>query len=404
MTTSDPDRPSLRELVEARHRTNPYPLFHQLRRRSPFLTEDGGFVVLGRHADCAAALRDPSMSARPDNASAAGGDSLQPSFMVQDPPDHTRLRRLVARAFAPKNVLALREKVTDRINALLSSARDEGQIDLVAGLAQQLPIAVICEWLGVPDEDQPYLHGLTERASRALDPYVLDDPVDVADAIEAEFDTELYLRDLVARRRSRPGTDLVTELVALRDGGDVLTEGELLSTLSLLLVAGHETAANLIGNGMLALLNDPAEFARVRRDPARADQVVEEVLRHDPPVQLTTRRTTAPTSFDDVDVPAGTRVMILFAAANRDPAVHAEPDRFWVDRPKAPHLAFSAGPHYCLGAGLGRLEAALAFGIVARRLVNPRLVPDTVEYRPHVNLRGPKRLVVAFDEVRSFGA
>jgi cytochrome P450 len=189
-------------------------------------------------------------------------------------------------------------------------------------------------------------------------------------------------------------------LIEVEERGEHLTTGELLATINLLLVAGHETAANLIGNGVLALLRHPAELDRLRGNPALAGAVVEEALRYDAPVQMATRVTTAPARFAGVEAAPGTRVIILLAAANRDPAVHDEPDRFFPGRENQSHLAFSSGPHFCLGAGLARLEGELAFSRIFDRLINPRLAPDGLEYRPHLNLRGPGKLVVEFDGIR----
>jgi cytochrome P450 len=324
---------------------------------------------------------------------------MEPSFMVRDPPDHTRLRRLVAKAFTPRAVREVESRAAGLVDDLISAAAPHGRLDLVADLARPLPITLICWWLGIPAEDHDMLREWTESASVALDPYAVTRRQDVTDAVRAEELTEEYFRALVARRRAAPGPDLVSALIAARDEGDLLSDGELLATLSLVLVAGHETAINLIANGLLALTRADAELSALRAHPGRAGLVVDEVLRHDPPVQLTTRRTTEETRFGDVTVPEDSRLAILFAAANRDPAVHAEPGRFWVDRPRRPHLSFSAGAHYCLGAGLGRMQAALVFTRFAARLVGPVLHEDTVEYRRHVNLRGPDRAVVTFDDV-----
>jgi cytochrome P450 len=226
------------------------------------------------------------------------------------------------------------------------------------------------------------------------------DPDEIAaiDAAHTEFTA--YFTELIARRRADPGEDLLTRLVLIEEQGDQLTEPELVSTCVLLLVAGHETTANLIANGVLALLRHPDQLTAVRAEPARIAGAVEEILRYDPPVQLTTRVVRAPTSFDDVVAPPDGVLMLLLAAANRDPAVFADPNRFDIGRDARGHLAFAGGAHFCLGAGLARLEAGIALAAFADRVVEPVLDADALRYRPHVNLRGPERLVVRCRDFR----
>ncbi|MFL6118673.1 cytochrome P450 [Actinophytocola sp.] len=386
------------DLLGPGSRANPYPLWHALRERSPFLTADGGSLVLGRYEDCRRVLRDPSMSSRQEYTVAADRPGLQPSFLVLDPPDHTRLRRLVAKAFTPRAIANLEPFATGLVDHVLDTAAERGSIDIMGDLAQQLPITAICRWLGVPAEDAATLREWTTSASRSMDPYVLADGRAMAQIAEAETNLEDYFRALVAERRGRPGDDLLSHLVTVEEQGDRLTTEELLATLNLLLVAGHETTVNLIGNGVLALLGHPDELARLRADPGLAHAAVEEALRFAAPVQMTSRLATVETPFGDIVIPAGTRVTILLAAAGRDPSVHLEPDRFVIDRPGQAHLAFSGGPHFCLGAALGRLEAAVVFRQFATRVHGASLAE--VSYRPHLNLRGPDRLTVHFDAVR----
>jgi cytochrome P450 len=400
-TVRRPKRPvSMVDLLDTRHRTDPYPLLHELRERSPFASVDGSTVVLGRYEDCARVLRDPRMSSRQAYTASDERVSLEPSFLVLDPPDHTRLRRLVAKAFTPRAVAGLEPRITELVDQALSSASEHGEIDVIAALAHPLPVTVVCEWLGVPPEDGLALRNWTGEASMSMDPYAMADPAVRERIAAAECALEDYFRRLVAKRRAAPREDLLSRLIAVEEEGERLTTGELLATAVLLLLAGHETTTNLIGNGLLALLRHPAELNRLRADPLLAEASVEEALRYDAPVQLTSRETTESVRFGEIDAPPGTRVTVLLAAANRDPAVYAEPDRFRIGRPSRPHLAFSGGPHFCLGAGLGRMEGAVAFQRFAARVVNPRLPENAVTYRPHINLRGPARLTVRFDAIR----
>jgi cytochrome P450 len=386
------------DLLSPRSRANPYPLWHALRERSPFMTADGGSLVLGRYEDCRRVLRDPSMSSRQEYTVAPDRPRLQPSFLVLDPPDHTRLRRLVAKAFTPRAIANLEPFITGLVDQVLDTAAEQGSIDIMGDLAQQLPITAICRWLGVPVEDAARLQEWTTSASRSMDPYVLADRWAMAQIAEAEANLEDYFRELVAERRGRPDDGLLSQLITVEEQGDRLTTDELLATLNLLLVAGHETTVNLIGNGILALLDHPDELARLRADPGLAHAAVEEALRFAAPVQMTSRLATVEKLFGDIAIPPGTRVTILLAAAGRDPAVHPEPDRFALDRADQAHLALSGGPHFCLGAALGRLEASIAFRQFATRVLGASLTE--VSYRPHLNLRGPDRLTVHFDAVR----
>jgi cytochrome P450 len=406
---STPQRQALSLLADPATLPDPYPVLTRLREASPFAEFDGALVVVGRHADCAAVLRHP-------NASSQRGTSLlapagqrrvreRPSFLSLDPPDHTRLRRLVSKAFTPRTVATLEPRIRAITGDLLTAAAAAGQLEIVSQLAYPLPVRIISELLGVPVEDHPRFAGWSARLAHSLQPGFGLAPEEAqaraegADLASAEF--AVYFRELIALRRARPQPDLLSAMIAAEDSGDQLTEDELIATCVLLLVAGHETTVGLIANAILALLRHPDQFALLRAHPELAASAVEETLRYDAPVQLTGRVARGGMQIGGVTAGDRALVMLLLAAAGRDPAVFPDPDRFDIRRGSSGHLAFAAGPHFCLGAPLARLEATTALDEVARRVIAPKLAPDGLSYKPNLNLRGPDRLVVDFAEIIS---
>jgi hypothetical protein len=390
---------------------DPYPLWQGLLDGPPTVAPDGSFAIVTRHEDCAALLRHPDMSSDHRNSDhfrqvrlpQLTAEDLErfekrEVFLFRDPPVHTRLRRLVSKAFTPRQVQQLQPFVEERTRTLLDAAAARGRLELVEDLAYPLPVAVISELLGVPHEDAETFAGWSHVLAKGLDRLMSEPtPEEMAENRTASDEFRAYFEHLAEQRRRDPKDDLLSALVAAEEEGDRLTIDELTSTALLLLVAGHETTVSLIGNGMLALLRVPGLLDRVRADPAVAEGVVEEVLRLDPPVQMTMR-----TALADVDVPggrvrAGGTAVLLIAAANRDDGVHADPLAFDPERSEAQHLSFGGGMHYCLGAPLARLEARIVFAELARRLVGPRL--DELAYRDNRVLRGPSRLVVGFDAI-----
>ena len=361
--------------------------------RSRFL---GRFVTSYRNVD--AVLRDPRVvrrrPARQDVLPAASEHSsrrlINATFMVQDPPDHTRIRRLVSKAFTPRAVVGLQPAIERILAERLDEIDARGDIDLMSDLAFPFPVAVIGHLIGVPEADQPPFQKLVRDLTDALDLAVSDSDLSHADAA-ADTIAE-YFTGLVAERRRRPADDLVSALIAVRDGSDRLTETELLATLVLLFLAGFETTTNLIGNGMYALLSHPDEIEALRRDPALLPGAVEELLRLDTPVQVIPRLTA-----DDVTLPDGTVVpgdrhlLVLLGAANHDPRVFTDPGTLKLSRKEAPTLSFGSGIHYCLGAGLARLEARLVFGALLQRFPRIELV-ETPQWRDGLTVRGLNRL------------
>ncbi|MBN6054899.1 cytochrome P450 [Nonomuraea sp. RK-328] len=311
-----------------------------------------------------------------------------------DPPDHTRLRRLVSSAFTARAVARMEGSVAKLVDELLDSVAEGEAFDVLSGLAYPLPVAVICRMLGIPPADERLFHQWSSQLTRLLDGFTNPDEGD-PEWVAGMVEMHRYVNELVAERRRSPrGDDLISDLLAAEDDGDVLGHDELVSTVVLLLVAGHETTVNLIANGVLALLRHPEHLAGLRADPGMALAVVEEVLRYDPPVQLTARVALEAMWVGTVEVPRGALVILLLAAAHRDPEANPEPDVFDPDREQVRHLGFSFGPHFCLGAPLARLEGRLALAAFARRVQSPVLAAEP-PYREHINLRGVSRLLVA---------
>jgi len=386
-----------RRLLDHANRHNPYPYFAELAGKPIQRLDEHTWIVTG-HAEISVLLRDPRLSAQdevdPRASTGSDGKPVRGPFLMQDPPHHDTLREQTMHQFVPR-ILGMRPHIETTVARLLDRYVGPGEMDVVEALAYPLPVAVICELLGVPAEEEPVFHSFAARLTRALDPVETLTEQEVADLVETRAEWRKYLLPMISRRQTGPGTDLISGL--LTEGG--MNTVELTITLGLLLIAGHETTVNLIANGTLALLRNPEVLDRLRADPDLVPSVVEEVLRHDPPVQQTNRRTTADVRVADRIVPAGDKVVLLLPAGNRDPRRFADPDQFWPERPNNTHLAFGGGVHYCLGAALARMEGQAALGALAARLANPRLIADPPPYRPNMLLRGPAELRIAFDDV-----
>ena len=398
-------QPLLLELLDPRHRADPYPIYRQVREDGPLVLPESNLVVFGSFAHCDEVLRHPdSCSDRTKSTVAqralAAGENLRPlgtpSFLFLDPPDHTRLRRLVSKAFSPKVVKSLEPDIAELVEGLLDKVAAAGRFEAIADLAYPLPVAVICRLLGVPIEDEAQFSWASSLLAQGLDPFLsfTGQTQGFEEWLEAGLWLREYLRDLLQRRREHPGEDLMSGLIAVEESGDQLTEDEIVATCNLLLIAGHETTVNLIANAVLAMLRHPASWTALSQDPSRAAAIVEETLRYDPPVQLVGRVAGADMTVGDARVAKGDTLMLLLAAAHRDPAVNDRPDEFDPDRESLRHLAFGLGPHFCLGAPLARLEAAVALSAVTRRFPQARLAGEPV-YKPHVTLRGMARLDIA---------
>ena len=383
---------------------DPYPFYRQLREQDPVHQSPLGFWVLTRYDDCVMALRDPRFGreAFAQLLSAVYGDgsetgSLPRSMLFRDPPDHTRLRALVSKAFTPRVIDQMREHIQEIVDRLLDRVQASGEMDVIGDLAYPLPVTVICEMLGVPLGDHQSIRGWSADIARSLDAIGLPSDVEIVErgrvARRAIGD---YFRALVPRRRGHPQNDLLTGLIAAEEQGDKLSEGEVIAMCVLLFIAGHETTVNLIGNGLFALLQHPDQLARLQHDPALVPGAVEELLRYDSPVQRTARMTTEEVEVGGRPIAKGAMVVTAIGAANRDPAQFADPDRLDVTRKDVRHISFGYGIHFCLGAPLARVEGQIALGTLLRRAPRLALAETEPEWRESSVLRGLKRLRVTF--------
>jgi pimeloyl-[acyl-carrier protein] synthase len=381
---------------------NPYPTYHRLRAEDPIHHSALGFWVLTRYEDVVAVLRDPRFAKEAIAAYVAARFGLTApgaglSMLDRDPPDHTRLRGLVNKAFTPRVVEVLRPHIQQIVDGLLDRVEGTHAMDLIEDFAYPLPVIVICEMLGVPVADRERFKAWGVDIARGLDAIMLPPDSDVSRRSGAAR-TALaeYFRELIADRRASPRADLLSGLIAAEEAGDKLSEEELLATCILLLVAGHETTVNLIGNGTLALLRHPAELRRLRDDPGLIGSAVEELLRYDGPVQRTARIPSEDVTIRGRTIDKGEMVMPFIGAADRDPAQFPDPDRLDITRADNRHIAFGWGIHFCLGAPLARVEGQIAINTLVQRLPKLALATDRPEYRQSLTLRGLAALPVAF--------
>lgn len=396
--TPDPQA-LLLQLLDPSIRANPYPAYDRIRAHGPLQLPGMTLNVFSSYQDCDDVLRHPSSASDRLKSTAAqreiadGADARPvgpPGFLFLDPPDHTRLRKLVSKAFVPKVVKALEPDITALVDGLLDKVEEQGSFDVIADLAYPLPVAVICRLLGVPIEDEPQFSRASALLAAALDPVISftgQAPDSFDEMLQAGLWLRGYLRELIGRRRSDPGDDLMSGLIHVEESGDQLTEEEIGATCNLLLVAGHETTVNLIANAILAMLRHPRQWTALAADPQRVSAVVEETLRYDPPVQLMGRIAADDMTIGGATVPKGDIMMLLLAAAHRDPAACERSDEFDPDRENIRHLGFGKGPHFCLGAPLARLEAAVALSKLTARFPNARMAGEP-QYKPNLTLRG----------------
>ncbi len=381
---------------------DPYPTYHRLRAEDPVHQSPLGFWVLARYDGVVAVLRDARCAKEPMIAAVAARLGIPPgtiglSMLDRDPPDHTRLRGLASKAFTPRVVEALRPRIQQIVDGLLERIEPQGEMDLIEEFAYPLPVIVICEMLGVPLADHERFKGWSLDLARGLDSVMLGPDSEVAQRSgKARHALAGYFRELIAERRASPRSDLLSALIAAEEAGDRLSENELLATCILLLVAGHETTVNLIGNGTMALLRHPDQLRRLREDPGLIASAVEELLRYDGPVQRTARTPTADVTVGGRTIGKGEMVMPFIGAADRDPAQFPHPDRLDITRADNRHIAFGLGIHFCLGAPLARVEGQIAIGTLVRTLPKLALATDTPEYRQSLTLRGLQALPLTF--------
>lgn len=423
------------QVLDYANRANPYPLYAQL-RRTPITRQTDGSYVVSTYREIVALLHDPRISSvlreRPPAGlpSNQGSASINPAhgpeseaaehdkgteatiergFIGLDPPEHDRLRRQATWPFGPPHtpgrVAGMEPELIRLANRQIDTLRGKISIDIVEDFAYPIPVTMICELLGVPREDQPRLHALAEAIVTGIDLNPQDSTEErlrrrdrPAQAFE---ELERYMTALIERHRQQPGPDLLSRLITDYGPDGPMTPADIVSTGSLLFIAGHETTVNLITNGMLTLLRHPDVLERLRREPDLVIRLVEELLRYEPPVQMLPNRTAlADITIAGTTIPKGSPVILLLASGSRDPTRFNDPDKFDPDRRDNMHLGFGSGIHYCYGAPLARLETQIALTEIVRRLENPRLVHDPPPYRQGSTLRGPRHLIVEIDGVR----
>ncbi|MEX2221357.1 MAG: cytochrome P450 [Candidatus Rokuibacteriota bacterium] len=382
---------------------DPYPMYHRLRAEDPVHHSPLGFWVLTRYADVMAMLRDPRLIKEPIAAFVAArfGMAVPPglglSMLDRDPPDHTRLRGLVSKAFTPRALERLRPGIQQIVDDLLAEASGRGSMDLIEEFAYPLPVRVICEMLGVPVRDHERFKAWGLDIARGLDAIMLPPDSEVGQrSVSGRRALAGYFRELIAERRAAPREDMLSALIAAEEAGDKLNEEELLATCILLLVAGHETTVNLIGNGTLALLRHPDQLRKLREHPGLIGSAVEELLRFDGPVQRTARIPSEDITIGGQTIGKGEMVMPFLGAADRDPTQFPDPDRLDITRADNRHIAFGMGIHFCLGAPLARMEGQIAINTLLGRLPKLALATDRPAFRQSLTLRGLQSLPVSF--------
>jgi cytochrome P450 len=362
-------------------------------------------------------MHDPRVSSDPRSHPEAGGATPAPaeespglplSFINHDPPVHDRLREQAMRPFGPPRtpgrIEGMRPWLAEIANGLIDKFTGKDRVDIVEDFAYPLPVTAICRLLGVPLEDQPRFRQWADGIIETVDPTTGGFEERTRRRLEVGAELGQYFNGLAEARAEKPGDDLISGLLTDTGPHGRMSREDLLATAVLLLVAGHETTVNLIGNGMLTLLRHPDVLDRLRREPGLAIGLVEELLRYEPPVQMRTNRSTlADIDIAGTTIPQGSPLALVLAAGNRDPSQFPDPERFDPDRTDNAHLGFFGGIHYCFGAPLARIEAQVALSALARRLVDPRLVADPPPYRPNPELRGLSHLLVEFSAIAPAG-
>lgn len=416
-------------VASPRVRSHPQPAYRALRRLDPTHESPIGIWVLSRHREVHAALRNPQLGSdemkadlaaiklgpfrrlvgstareavddpaafktRP--ASGAFAKSFRELMLFRDPPDHTRLRSLVSKAFTPRAVAALEDRVTGLTHRRLDGIEWKGGTDFLADFAYPVPALAICELMGAPSSDHELIMRNAPTLATRLDPSPMRSPAVIAAADRAAEELTRYLDGLIAQRRRDPGDDILSALIAAEDEGDQLSHDELVATAMLLLIAGHETTANLLGNSLLALLRHPEQWRRLRQDPGLDRSAVEELVRYDGPIQMTERITLDDAQVGDAFIPKGRIAILCLAAANRDPEVFDHPDDLDIGRDPNPHLGFGGGAHYCVGAALARMETRIALRAIAQRLPNLAVSTDRLKWRSSFTIRGLRELPLSW--------
>lgn len=393
---------------------NPYPIYHSLRSVEPIHQSFTGMWVLTRYTDVKAVLRDPRfcvdkmpkhvkhkshyLEQRDFNTLA---QAISKWLIFLDPPEHTRLRGLVSKAFSAATVKSLRPQIQQIADDLIGKVRHKGFMDIMSDLACPLPCNVIAAILGIPVEDWYKLYYWSDELSRILDPLRSLEDYEQMNKVALEFTD--YFKSLIAQRQKSPQQDLLSTLIAVKEQDNKLSEEEIISVCMLLFFAGEETTLGIIGNGMLALLRHPQQMQQLKSEPMLIQSAVEEILRYDSPLQITTRVATEDVNIDGVTIRVGEKALVSLGAANRDPAQFPDPDRFDITRANNSHLAFSDGIHYCLGAALARIEAEIAINTLVQQLPDIKLSQEKLEWRNKVSVRSLKALPITFKPTKVSG-
>lgn len=388
---------------------DPYPLYARLRAEAPvYYSEVRQGWLVTRYQDVIAGFRDGRLSARrtsfySQQLPAEIRELIAPVVrnlaswaFLSDPPEHTRLRGLINKAFTPRMTEGLRPRVQALVDELLDAMRGKGPVDIIAELASPLPVIVIGEMLGLPREDRHRLKSWSDALAAFMGP-ARKTPALFQTAARGVLEMEEYLRQVIAERRKCPGEDLISKLLVAEEQGTILNEQELLSTCTMVLFGGHETTTHLIGNAVNALLEHPDQLEVLRREPDAVASVVEEVLRYDSPIQRQIRLAAEDMEVGGQRIQKGQGVILMIGAANRDPAQFPEPDRLDVLRKENRHLSFGMGTHFCVGSSLGRMEAQLALGALARRFPGLERAGGAPRRLENLTIRGFESLPVALD-------
>lgn len=390
-------------------RVDPYPMYRRLLERDPFHRSRAlqGWV-LTRHADISAVLRDqrfvadarkiPRFKKMQERRIAAGAvtreEAESQAMLGLDPPDHTRLRSLVSKAFTPRAVEALRPRVEQLVDEMVERCAAKGTFDVIREIAYPLPVIIIAEMLGIPPEDREQFKHWSDEMALSVG---MANEGEQRRARDAQRALREYIIPILQERRREPREDLLSALVAAEEDGDKLSLMEVHSTIALILVAGNETTTNLIGNGLLALMRHRDQFERLRAEPELIGTAIEELLRYDSPVQGTSRHVPEDAEINGHPVRAGEELLLLIGAANRDPEQYKDPDTLDIGREDNKHLSFGNGIHYCLGAPLARIEGPAAIHALVQRFPNMRLATEKLDWGDNIVLRGLRSLPVRVD-------
>lgn len=384
---------------------NPYRIYTRLRSEDPVHMSVLGVWIISRYADVVQALRDPRFSSAQSHISRYSKQqgTLSPvaalsgqCLFFRDPPDHTRLRKLVSKAFNARAIEKMRPRIEEFVNELIDRVEGAGKMDIITDFSRPLPVRTISELLGIPETDRSQLKQWSHWLAHIFDPMKSSHIGQQVNQAVVEFRD--YLINLIAKRRQQPQPDLISALIQARDEQDKLTENELLVTCMLLFASGEETTVNLIGNGMLSLLRHQDQLEMLKQNPCLIQTAVEEILRYDSPLQICGRTTLDRIEIGNKTIAKGLPVFLLLGAANRDPEQFSDPDRLDLTRQENRHLAFGDGIHYCLGSGLARLQAQIAINTLVQRLPALQLQTDQLAWQKNIFIRGLKSLPVSFSK------